>query len=268
MQHTEIEEQVLLYALGGMSAEESARVRQHLDICPSCRALLSEYQFVADEILEQVPAKTAPARIGVRLQNIAEASARDARRGTPGERRTVPADGHGHRTDAPAARNTPRFWNQRLALPRWVVALALIVLLLLAGAVGALALQMQQSRVSAEVMQLFTTRDLRYVMLSNETGTTSQGGGFICLVRDKTAALLWLYNLQPLDHDHVYQIWLRRDTVRDNGGTFRADYDGRALALIKAPRPLSDYQEIGITVEPAAGSQWPTTPRLLGGKLD
>lgn len=262
MQHTEIQEQVPLYALGGLSVEETARIRQHLDICPSCRALLSEYQFVAQELLEQVPPRTAPARIGVRLQNLAEADVRSARRSRPLDGQEVPER-------VAAAGNKPHFWNRQLALPRWVFAVILIVLLFLLGATGALALQIQQSGASAaQVMQLFTTRDLKYVMLTSNTGVPGRGDGFICLAKDKSAALLWLYNLQPLDHDHVYQVWLRRDTVRENGGTFRAGYDGRAVALIQAPRPLSEYQEIGISVEPAAGSEWPTTPQVVGGKLD
>jgi Anti-sigma-K factor rskA, C-terminal len=71
-----------------------------------------------------------------------------------------------------------------------------------------------------------------------------------------------------VDQQHVYQVWMRDNTGRVNGGTFRADGEGRAIAVIQAPQPLSSYNDIGITVEPVMGSDWPTTPRIVGGKLD
>lgn len=248
MEHSDIQEQIPLYALGGLPMEESTRMGQHLEICPSCRALLSEYQFVADELLVQVPAQTAPANIGIRLANLT----------TPNGKRWAAASG---RQDIP-------FWKQALVLPRWGLALVLLALLLLLGATGVLAWQLvRNERSPDQVAQMLAAPDLKILPLNNGTSGSNSGAGYICLVGDKNTALLWLYGLDPLDKEHAYQVWLRDDATRVSGGVFRADWDGRAVSVIQAPRPLSEYKEIGITVEPAAGSPEPTTPRIAGGNL-
>jgi hypothetical protein len=93
-------------------------------------------------------------------------------------------------------------------------------------------------------------------------------GGFLCVNAKNQTALLWLYGMDSLDHDKVYQVWLKNDDERIDAGTFRSNYDGRAVAVIHAPRPFGDFSEIGVTVEPAAGSDVPTSPRVVGGRLD
>jgi anti-sigma-K factor RskA len=251
MQHSELQEQIPLYALGGMSEQEAARLAEHLEVCPACRALLSEYQFVADELLTQVPAQAAPARIGVRLENLAAADAR----------RTLPAQ--------PAAQaKREGFWNKRLVIPRWGLALVLLGLLLLLVAGGALAFMLPRPTGTADgVAQMLAARNLEFVAL-NRAGMPDDGVGFICLTRDGSTGLLWLYGLDPLDHDHTYQVWLRENGTRVSGGTFRSDYEGRAVAVISAPQPFGSYKEIGITVEPKMGSAAPTGDRVIEGRLD
>jgi anti-sigma-K factor RskA len=250
MQHFEIQEQIPLYAIGGLTAEESARVAEHLRVCSSCRALLSEYQLVADELLETVPVQVAPARLGVRLQNLVQADERRAARTASRPLRRM------------------RFWEQSVRVPRWALALLLVTSLFALGAAGFFAFQSSSRDASAPLlMQLLTARDLRFVELTSAVGTPSNKG-ILCVQPENSAALLWLYNLPSLDAEHVYQIWLREDDARISGGTVRVDQDGRAVAVIHAPRPLKYYQEIGLTIEPAAGSQAPTTPRVVGARLD
>jgi hypothetical protein len=257
MRHSEIQDQIPLYAVGGLSTEESSRLAEHLRICPSCRALLNEYQFVAEEMLEQVPPLTAPSQIGIRLQNLAQADAVKTRSRSNGSS-PIPT---------PKA-DKPRFWNQRLALPRWALALGLLFFLLLLGASGALAWQVQQQSVVGEqVLSLLSDHGLKFVEL---TASTPNGtvGGFLCINEDNETALLWLYGMEPIGYDQVYQVWIRDGENRYDGGTFRPNYDGRAVAVVHAPRPFGDLTEIGVTLEPASGSEWPTTPKVVGGKLD
>jgi hypothetical protein len=252
--HSELQDQIPLYAIGELTADEAARLDEHLAVCPSCRALLSEYQFVAGELLEQVPVQTAPERIGVRLANIAAADAKNAQTRSP--------------KNASDSDHKVPFWRGRFTFPRWAAVLALVAILLLVGVSGALAWQLQQrDNIPAQVVQLINDRNLQFVELTT-SGASPTNSGFLCTNKENPTGLLWLYGLEPLDHDHVYQVWLRTNGTRDSGGTFRPNYDGRAVALINAPRPIGDYTEIGITIEPVPGSTGPTTPRVVDGKID
>ncbi len=255
MNHLEIEESIPLLALGGLSPAEEARLEEHLAVCPSCRALLAEYQFVSAELAEQVPAVPVPAHLEAKLMRQVPAQAARAR----------PAA----RTREPAARNVG-FWRRTVPVARWVMAAAVVAFLLLVGTAAALALQVQRSGfVSPEaVADLFTTHDRKFVSLGGSTWSSKNPEGYVYLSPKNTTALLWLSGLPPIDYDHSYQVWLLHDGMRDNGGLFRPDYEGRAVVLIQAPRPLSDYTDIGITLEPAAGSPAPTSPRVIGGKLE
>ncbi len=250
MEHTELEQEIPLLALGGLPLAEQARLEEHLAVCPSCRALLSQYQFVMEELNAQVPAKQPSAQLEENLMRRIAVSPK-----------TLP------KVDAP---RKPEFWRQPIALPRWAFALAALILLLLLGIMGALALRMQRvDGVNAEqVAQLVTSPDRRFVQLASVSGGAKAPEGFICVLSGNSTALLWLYNLAPLDSDHAYQIWLRSGNTREEGGLFRPGSDGKALVLVNAPRPLDNYEEIGITIESAWGSPGPTTPRVIGGRLD
>ena len=153
-------------------------------------------------------------------------------------------------------------------MPRWAGALALVFILLLFGVSGALAWQLQQrDNVPVQVEQLLGTRGLEFVEMT-APGASNAKHGFLCKNSENPTGLLWLYGLEPLDYDHVYQVWLRNNDTRVSGGTFRPDHDGRAVAVINAPQPLGYYSEIGITVEPVPGSPEPTTQRVVGAHLE
>ena len=43
--------------------------------------------------------------------------------------------------------------------------------------------------------------------------------------------------------------------------------DGSGYTIIQAPGPVSSFDTVGVTREPAGGSQWPTSDRLLGAGI-
>lgn len=245
MNHAEIQDTIPLLALGGLSQAEVAQLEAHLTVCPSCRALLAEYQFVSEELDAQTPVQTLPPLLEQKLMRRISAS---------------PAQ--------PAAK--PSFWRRQIPVARWAMALGGIVVLLLGIGAGALLWQLQRtgSATPADVAQLFTSPDAKIIQLTAGTGATTPAQGYIYLTPENKKAILWLDDMPPIDYAHAYQIWLVHGDDRDNGGLFRAGTDGRAVVLIDAPRPLSDYTRIGITMEPAKGSPGPTTPRVIGGNLE
>jgi len=251
MTHAEIQETVPLLALGGMSQAEAAQLEEHLAVCPSCRALLAEYRFVGEELAAQTPALVVPAQLEQKLM------------------RQVSAAADKYKSTVPRQPVKQSFWRRPVPVARWAMALGALLLLFLLFGAGALAWQLQRTgnATPTDLAKLFTSHDRKFVPLMAGSGATTPAEGYIYLTPENNKAILWLTNMPPIDYDHAYQVWLVHDGMRDNGGLFRSGYDGRAVVLIDAPRPLSDYTRIGITTEPAAGSPGPTTPGVIGGNL-
>jgi anti-sigma-K factor RskA len=91
--------------------------------------------------------------------------------------------------------------------------------------------------------------------------------GVVYVQPDSKVALLCVYALPELEPGQTYQAWLVQDGERTSAGTFDVNADGYGALLIQAGRPVTDFQQLGITVEPAGGSPAPTTPRIMGGNL-
>jgi anti-sigma-K factor RskA len=83
-------------------------------------------------------------------------------------------------------------------------------------------------------------------------------GDYGTLVVDKLAAL---------DPSQQYQVWLLNGGNRTSGGVFSVNPDGYASLEIMAPKALSQYDSVGITVEPFGGSLAPTGLKVLGGTI-
>jgi hypothetical protein len=123
---------------------------------------------------------------------------------------------------------------------------------------------MGQFEVQWQALALLTTPGSRPVPLRSDSG---QARGTLLLQADSPEAVLIVQDLPPLKPDRVYQLWLVRENMRDNGGIFRVDEHGYGRLLIRASHPLGAYHRAGITEEPAGGSPGPTSPRVIGGSL-
>ena len=225
------------YALNILAEQETAQVAEHLASCPACRVDLHAYQAAADE-LPLALVQTAP---------------------RPELKNRLMRDIHSRQMKATGAAQ-PAFWQRwavffRRSAPAW--GLALIVVL----ALGNWFLWRRLSQVNGRditpmrVVALANTKDS-----PNAVGTLimNQAGEYGTLVVDHLAAL---------DAGHQYQVWLNRDGQRTSGGVFSVNPEGYASLEIAVPQPLSAYQAIGITIEPAGGSPGPTGAKVLGGVI-
>ncbi len=249
--HDDLAERVPLLAVGALDEDERAELLKHVSGCRTCTALLDDYQAVAAELLRSVPIAPWAPNLETRLR-----ARRLALRATP---------------PAPAPR--------RSALPmlprsRRVLAGAAVVLLLLLGFSAVLWWNAQNSQVAvapngdtAELTQLLQMPGTVALPI-NGTPNAPQAVGQVILNPNNARAYLIVNNLAPLTGDQTYQVWLTAPgNQRDNAGTFTVDQKGHATARIWASKPWNNYLEIGVTLEPGKGSQWPTTPRLIGGPL-
>lgn len=251
MHPAEYDELIPLYAIGALEPAEASAVRQHLETCPICQEALRDYQVVAEELLYQVPALEPPPALKAKLL---------------ARLRAQPAVHPAAYPQLASRSGWRRFWEGTIVLPRWAALGALVVLLVLGG----VALS-EQARYAALADALEMGRILsspNHVTVSLEaTQQAPEARGVVYMQPGSSTALLVIYRLAALPPDKAYQVWLIHDGQRDSGGLFRVRSDGHATTLIRAPRPLQHYEQIGITAEPATGSPGPTGPRVIGGAL-
>jgi anti-sigma-K factor RskA len=217
----------------------------HLKVCATCREELAEYRQLGDAMLFATPLAPAPAAL------------------TEGLRKQL---------NAARVHTTRRRWGwldlfRRPGFALGAVALALLVLtnVYWAGRVGSL--EQQASEFSALTHAPGVRLTLSQTSGSGDEYVASYADGVVYVQPGSQVALLCVYALPPLEPGKTYQAWLVRDDRRDSAGTFNVNPDGYGVLLIQAEQPVSGYQQLGITVEPAGGSYAPTTPRVMGGTL-
>jgi anti-sigma-K factor RskA len=89
--------------------------------------------------------------------------------------------------------------------------------------------------------------------------------GTLLLDKDRSIATLIVWNMPQLQEDQTYQIWfIDPQGDRTSAGIFRPD-PGQSFttASVMSASNLSNFVGIGVTVEPAGGSDQPTGPRIF-----
>ena len=245
------------YVLDALTSEETTATAQHIRTCERCQARLVAHEATIGRLGEAVALHEPSPEIYHRLMA------------------TITTD---LTPSLQPARQQPLPTRQRsFWLPRWAWALTLANALLFLGT-GWVAWQTWQPFVQGQsswqqmtqtlsvqrrALALLTEPTSRRISLSNGHQTR----GTLLLQSAADQAVLIVQNLPPLPANRVYQLWLIRDGIRDNGGTFQVDAEGFGMLSIQAPHTFKDYQAAGITEEPAGGSPGPTSPRVIGGKF-
>lgn len=223
------------YALGSLDGEERRRVADHLAVCSACRAELSAYQGVADLLATAAPDAVPPSDLKQRLMA-----------------RVQPVS-----STQSAVLRTP-WWQQLARLwqrtsPAWgAISVVLIVVL----AASTVLLWRQANPPNA----------MRTITLE-ATDAAPNASGTVVVSMDGDHGAIVVDGLDPLDATRQYQVWLIRDGTRTSGGVFSVDDAGYGVLWLSAPGPLSSYDAVGITVEPAGGSPGPTGIKVMGGNL-
>ncbi|HEX9369403.1 MAG TPA: anti-sigma factor [Roseiflexaceae bacterium] len=257
--------QLAAYALG--EAEASAELLAHLATCPACQRDLRAYVQVARMLPYDAPDVAPPARLRERiLAAVAEPVAPRA-----------PATPPSPRSDASAG-VTPRPTRQRYGwLPaptpqvrRWSV-FALVFATLVALLAWNVSLQNQLRAQSAQMASNRQNWQKMIALLNDSTvrwyavGGDMAEGHFWAAPSGQVACLV-VQRLPAVAAGQAYQVWLMHGAERTSGGVFDA-HDGNGWILIQLDEPLANYDSIGVTVEPRAGSATPTGPPVLRGAL-
>jgi len=221
------------YALDALTETERVSFERHLPECQACQIESRSLQTAAATLAALVPTATSPS---LRERVLAEARTT----------RQLPARAPRDRT-----RDRPRPATNRL----WMTVAA--TLAVIATGLGAVAVNAQQRAEQAErqVAQLSTDApDLQIV-----SGAV-RSGGTATLVAAGDRAVFAATDLLAPDADRAYQLWVISAGAAHSLGVPRFDPSGR---LEHTVRPLLPGEAIALTVEPAGGSERPTTMPLV-----
>ena len=239
-EHTPFRENIPAYAIGALDGEEVPALQTHLDTCASCRTQLAEYRALSDSLLTAIPPKEPSAALRKSLQ--------------------------GRLPSAQKAAWQPRTFSlnlSRLALGFAVIALLTLNIISFAQLRQ---IQIQQASLVTQVenaqivLGLMSSSTIQMIPISGE-----KASGTLLLDKGNNKAVLVVQNLPQLMENQTYQIWLvKSDGGRDTGGLFRPE-SGQTYTtkVILSPQSISDYVRIGVTVEPAGGSDAPTGERVF-----
>jgi hypothetical protein len=218
------------FALGVLDRGERAEVESHLRQCSFCSAEAAGFALPAN-VLSGGRIEHAPAEPWQRIQGAIarEDGARDSRR-----------------------------------LPRFARVGALAAALALVG--WNVTLQLDSSGSAP-----FAPGDLAragHERLVSLEGAASGPEGRLYISEDGTQGGLAVTGLASVAPPETYAIWfVRHDQSRASGGTFRVDARGQALVRVEIPGPLSEFEGVSVTREPAPGAASPAAGDLLAGPL-
>lgn len=213
------------YAIDALSPEEADEFRKHLDACPACRQEVRELQDAAAR-MGASETLAPPAELKPRVLTAAD--------------RQPQLPPVVRRPDRSAGRAPS--W-----MPRILSAAAAVVLVV----VGTFAIsQLQQP---SEVERVFEAGDAEVVRLSTANGgeirvAMSESLGEMAVDTDE---------LPELGEDRVYQLWAIADGQPQSAGLLEDPDEGAAMEL---PEPGA---LVAVTVEPAGGSEQPTTEPIV-----
>ncbi len=223
------------YALGALDPDELAAVETWLSTDAEARALLAQYQAVADRLYVLAPIRPAPPHLEA-----------DLRRRLAAERaRTARQSGTAHRW------RRGRVWLAVAAVLIVVLGAAVLLRLLDNGSPPA-----DPGALYATIAAQADAR--RFAIEAGEEQANLRGELVVTASGDR--AVIRVERLPALPADQTFQLWLldTEGTLR-SGGIFRAQ-DEVTHIVVPLERPLTAYQRFGVSIEPAGGSPYPDRP--------
>ncbi len=227
------------FALDALSDAERTRFEDHLATCDDCAQEVRGLREAASHLGAAV-ATAAPPRLRAqtlaRISEVRQLPPAVADLGTARERR---------------ARRRPRF--------AFSLAAACLVVALISG-VFAIRSQQELNRTRAAnvaVASVLSSPDARTV-----TGTAQTGGTATVVVSRSSGRIVFASSgLKRLPRSRTYELWLMTSRSARPAGLVRPGDDGRTRPVVAGD--LGDATQVGVTVEPAAGSPQPTADPVL-----
>lgn len=229
------------YALHALPDEEVPLFEQHLAVCESCRAEVAEVRETATRLgaAESVPAPAElKARVVERIRQV----------------RPLPPVPDEVEESALRAAGPWRRWFPRIAVG--LAAVATVV----AAALGVELYDTRQEldaahEHTAELSHMLEAADVQIATMSAD-----DFGGMVVLSRAQDAAMLMVHGMDDAPSGKVYQLWFMDESGARPAG-FLPDADGE-MAMFAA-HGVGEASSLGMTLEPAGGSQRPTSEPVM-----
>lgn len=130
----------------------------------------------------------------------------------------------------------------------------------------ALDTQAQQIATQDSILaQLVAGNSERYTMHAVQPGSSAVAQ--VAWLDQENVAVLRAEGFPPLAEGQAYQLWLLHGDTRTSGGLFTVDDTGCGTYIFHPSQSLEDFDGMGITPEPAAGSAGPTAPPVVRAQL-
>ncbi|WP_199043513.1 anti-sigma factor [Glycomyces salinus] len=233
------------YVLDAVDEDEHRQVEQHLTECESCTREAAELREAVWR-LSDITVAEPPQRLRDRVLTEAGRTRQEA----PPERRSEPGPDAG---PAPAA-------PKRIPRMRRLFALAAAVLIGFAGGVVTWALA--QDPGTSESDRIAAVLEAADARVSTQD---AEGGGRVTVVHSPSLdeAVVVVADLADVTDDRSYQVWLVEPEGQVSAGVMEPG-DDSATMLVEG---VGDAEVIGVTEEPAGGSEAPTTPMIADIEL-
>lgn len=217
------------YALNALSPDEAEQFKRHLETCDACRQEVAELREAAAK-MGASEALAPPQHLRTRVLTAADRTAQ------------LP----------PLVTTLEQGRKKRAARFLGAVAAALVIAV---GAIGVSQLQEDepQSLLATEVVQVFEAPD------ANTATMETANGGRISVATSPSLNKMAVDTdeLPPLEEGQVYQLWAIHDGEVASAGLLEQPDAGAAMDM---PAPET---EVAITIEPAGGSELPTSEPIM-----
>ena len=232
-EHLPYLENIPAYALGALDAKEAAALEAHLQTCDSCRRELAAYRLTSDNLLLSLPPREPSAALRKRLQK-----------------------------RLPSAQKVQR---PRLNWSFSRIAVGLAILLLLVLNVFSISQVRALQSEQAQLVNQIQNGQMALVMLSYPNTQSfpiksEKVMGSFLIDKEYNNAVLILRGLPSIPENQTYQVWLiDPQGDRTSAGLIRPQTNVPFLSeSIHANQDLTKFTGVGMTVEPAGGSDHPT----------
>lgn len=244
-------ERLLDYLNGQLANEESAEFEKHLATCPSCQEELKELQQVMEDLPYASEAVTPPAGMKDRVLDHIFAE----KHGT---------ESNSVKTVIPQSTDTSKRLKRRIVMPVLAAALA-------ASLLGNIYLVMNEKETTEDDIPEERAIDLdetrKAVDLAASEGYEAQGSAAIVGQGERGELIIQAANLEALEGEEAYQVWLLKDGVPSRAGTFLPDTEGKGAVSFSLDGELQDWDTVAITKEPTPESETPQGDILLSAPL-